>query len=56
MDTLIAIYPMLKAAWVVLFFLLFLGVVAWVMRPSARDRYAAMARLPLNDDPRPPRR
>lgn len=52
MDTLIAIYPTLKAIWVVWFFVLFIGVVAWVMRPSAKARYAAMAQLPLNDDPR----
>mgnify|MGYP000211824415 CR=1 FL=1 len=33
-------------------FLLIIGTVAWVMRPSAKDRYAALAKLPLNDDPR----
>lgn len=52
MDTLIAIYPTLQAVWVVWFFALFVGLVAWVMRPSAKARYATMARLPLNDDPR----
>ena len=52
METLIAIYPALKALWVVWFFVLFVGLVIWVMRPSAKDRYAAMAQLPLNDDPR----
>ena len=52
MDTLIALYPMLKALWVVWFFVLFVGVVAWVMRPSAKGRYQDMARIPLNDDPR----
>ena len=52
MDTLIAIYPTLQAVWGVWFFALFVGLVAWVMRPSAKARYAAMARLPLNDDPR----
>ncbi|HYF08540.1 MAG TPA: CcoQ/FixQ family Cbb3-type cytochrome c oxidase assembly chaperone [Acetobacteraceae bacterium] len=52
MDTLIALYPVFRAIWVVWFFLLFVGLVLWVMRPSAKGRYAAMARLPLNDDPR----
>lgn len=52
MESLIAAYPTLKALWVVWFFVLFVGMVAWVMRPSAKARYQAMARLPLNDDPR----
>jgi cytochrome c oxidase cbb3-type subunit 4 len=56
MDTLLSFYPMLKTVWVVWFFVLFVGMVAWVMRPSAKERYQAMARLPLNDDTRALRR
>ena len=52
MDTLIGLYPTLKALWVVWFFLIFIGMLVWVMRPSAKDRYRAMGEIPLNDDQR----
>ena len=50
MDTLIALYPTLKALWVVWFFLLFLGSLAHVLRPSKRRQYEALADIPLRDD------
>ncbi|MBX6374171.1 MAG: cbb3-type cytochrome c oxidase subunit 3 [Acetobacteraceae bacterium] len=54
MDTLIAFYPTLKTLWVVWFFLLFLGMLALVLRPSKRRHYEAQADIPLRDD-LPPR-
>ncbi len=56
MDTLIELYPLFRALWVVWFLLLFVGMLVWVMRPAAKERYRAMGQLPFNDDPRPPRR
>lgn len=50
MQTLVALYPTLKALWVVLFLLLFIGVVALVLRPSKRRDYARAAEIPLHDD------
>lgn len=34
----------------VLFFLVFTGVIVWVMRPSAKAKYEAAGRLPLESD------
>ena len=51
MDWLVSIYPILRALWVVWFLLLFLGIVLWVMRPSAKARYREMGGIPLQDDP-----
>jgi cytochrome c oxidase cbb3-type subunit 4 len=49
-DTLITVYPTLKALWVLWFFLLFLGMLAFVLRPSRRRYYEALADIPLRDD------
>ncbi|PHK94643.1 CcoQ/FixQ family Cbb3-type cytochrome c oxidase assembly chaperone [Pseudoroseomonas rhizosphaerae] len=52
----LAIYPMLKAAWVVWFFLMFGFIIAWVLRPGRRRSYEALADIPLRDElPRAPR-
>ena len=52
MQTLIDLYPLFRTLWVVWFFLLFAGMLVWVMRPSAKDRYRTMGEIPLQDDPR----
>lgn len=53
----LAIYPLLKAAWVVWFFLLFGFILAWVLRPGRRHAYQALADIPLRDEaPRAPNR
>jgi cbb3-type cytochrome oxidase subunit 3 len=53
MDTLIALYPTLRALWVVWFFLLFVAMLVLVLRPSKRRHYEAQADIPLrNDRPR----
>ncbi|MFC7610411.1 cbb3-type cytochrome oxidase subunit 3 [Teichococcus aestuarii] len=46
----LAIYPLLKAAWVVWFFLLFGFILAWVLRPGRRHAYRALADIPLRDE------
>lgn len=38
----------------VLFFLFFVGVLFWVMRPGSKEGYERAGRMPLDDDP-PPR-
>jgi cbb3-type cytochrome oxidase subunit 3 len=48
---LFAAYPLLKAAWVVWFFLLFGFILAWVLRPARRRAYQALADIPLHDAP-----
>lgn len=50
METLLAHYPTLRTLWVVWFFLLFVGIVVWVLRPSRRRHYEHMAEIPLRDD------
>ncbi len=54
MDWLASIYPTLRALWVVWFFLLFVGMVVWVMRPSKRKEYERAGEIPFQDerDPR----
>ncbi|MDJ0388379.1 cbb3-type cytochrome c oxidase subunit 3 [Roseomonas sp. E05] len=51
---LIALYPLLKTAWVVWFFVLFSFILFWVLRPGKRHAYQALADIPLRDEaPRP---
>jgi len=44
-----SLYPSIAALWVVWFFLLFGGIVAWVMRPSRRRDYERAGRIPFGD-------
>jgi cytochrome c oxidase cbb3-type subunit 4 len=50
-DFLLSIYPHLRALWVVWFFLLFIGMLAWVLRPSKRAAYEEAGAIPLRDEP-----
>ncbi len=50
MDWLASIYPTLRALWVVWFFLLFVGMVLWVMRPSKKRDYERAGEIPFRDD------
>lgn len=52
---LIALYPLLKTAWVVWFFALFGFILVWVLRPAKRQGYQAMAGIPLRDETLPAR-
>jgi cytochrome c oxidase cbb3-type subunit IV len=45
-----SIYPMLKSLWVVWFFLVFAGIVAWALWPSRRKRLEKHGEIPLRKD------
>ena len=55
MQSLVEFYPALRALWVVWFFVLFLGMVWFVMRPSRRKHFESLGDIPLRDDRAPPR-
>lgn len=55
MQNLVELYPALRALWVVWFFILFLGMVWFVMRPSQRKHFESLGDIPLRDDRAPPR-
>ncbi|MDO9711291.1 cbb3-type cytochrome oxidase subunit 3 [Paracraurococcus lichenis] len=42
----------LSTVWVVWFFVLFLGMLAYVLRPSKRQQYQRMAEIPFRDEAR----
>ena len=46
-------YAFVRSAWVVWMMALFVGIVAWVLWPSNRDRFRRASRIPLSDDDRP---
>jgi len=41
---------LLSTIWVVWFFVLFLGMLWYVLRPSKRQHYASLADIPLRDE------
>jgi len=47
---LIKLQSILSTLWVVWFFILFGGIVFYVMRPSKRQHYASLADIPLRDE------
>jgi cytochrome c oxidase cbb3-type subunit 4 len=51
MQTLIEGLPALRAMWVVWFFVLFLGMLWFVLRPSKKRHFEDQANIPLRDDP-----
>jgi cytochrome c oxidase cbb3-type subunit 4 len=51
MHTLIESLPALRAMWVVWFFVLFLGMLWFVLRPSKKRHFESQADIPLRDDP-----
>jgi cytochrome c oxidase cbb3-type subunit 4 len=55
MDTLIEHLPTLRAMWVVWFFVLFLGMLWFVLRPSKKQHFESQADIPLRDDTSRPR-
>lgn len=42
-----------RSAWVVWMMALFLGIVAWALWPSNRERFRRASRIPLSEDDRP---
>jgi len=55
MENLVELYPALRALWVVWFFVLFLGMLCLVLRPSRKQHFEALADIPLRDDRARPR-
>lgn len=53
-DFLLAIYPHLRALWVVWFLVIFLGMLVWVLRPSKRAAYEDAGSIPFREDPPAP--
>ena len=47
---LVKLQSLLSTIWVVWFFVLFLGMLWFVLRPSKRQHYASLADIPLRDD------
>jgi len=50
MEWLAANYGLLKQLWVLWFFLLFAGIVAWAFWPGNKQRLEAQGRIPLEND------
>jgi cbb3-type cytochrome oxidase subunit 3 len=50
---LVKLQSILSTIWVVWFFVLFLGMLAYVLRPSKRQQYQRMADIPLRDGAAP---
>lgn len=48
---LLKLQSLLSTIWVVWFFVLFLGMLWYVLRPSKRQHYASLADIPLRDEP-----
>jgi len=46
-----AIHPMLATVWVVWFFVLFGGIVLYVMAPHRKHGYERAGDIPLRDEP-----
>jgi len=47
---LIKLHSLLSTVWVVWFFLLFVGMLVYVLRPSKRRFYESQADIPLRDE------
>lgn len=47
---LVKLQSILSTIWVVWFFVLFIGMLAFVLRPSKRQQYQRLADIPLRDD------
>lgn len=44
------LYALLRPLWIVWFAVLFVGIVAWALRPANRRRFEEHGRIPLRDD------
>ena len=50
MQILTDLLPVFRALWVVWFFVLFLGMLWFVLRPSKKTHFESQADIPLRDD------
>lgn len=48
--------PLFNSLWVLWFFLLFGGILLWVLRPSRKRLWEERGRMVLRDEPSAPRR
>ncbi|RAI59896.1 cbb3-type cytochrome oxidase subunit 3 [Roseicella frigidaeris] len=46
-----SLHSLLSTIWVVWFFVLFLGILVYVLRPSKRRHFERLADIPLRDEP-----
>jgi cytochrome c oxidase cbb3-type subunit 4 len=49
-ETLTSQLPLIRTLWVVWFFVLFLGMLWFVLRPSRKQHFESQADIPLRDD------
>jgi cytochrome c oxidase cbb3-type subunit 4 len=49
-ETLTSQLPLIRTLWVVWFFVLFLGMLWFVLRPSKKQHFESQADIPLRDD------
>lgn len=49
--TLAHLHELLSTLWVAWFFVLFTGILLWVLRPGTRDRAQSHAEIPFRNDP-----
>jgi cytochrome c oxidase cbb3-type subunit 4 len=50
LDTLASLQPILSTLWVVWFFVLFTGIILYVMAPWRKRRYEQAGAIPLRDE------
>lgn len=50
METLTEFTLVVRDYWGIAMMALFIGILAWVMRPGSKKTYDAAARIPLADD------
>lgn len=55
METLQDIAGFLRGYWGLWLMLIFVGLIAWTLRPSARQKHRDASRIPLEDDQEPGR-
>lgn len=56
MEALTSLLPLIRTLWVVWFFVLFLGMLWFVLRPSRKQHFESQADIPLRDDDHAARR
>jgi cytochrome c oxidase cbb3-type subunit 4 len=51
LDTLASLQSILSSLWVAWFFVLFTGIILYVMSPWRKQRYERAGDIPLRDEP-----
>jgi cbb3-type cytochrome oxidase subunit 3 len=44
------LHSVLAVIWVVWFFVLFVGLVVWAMRPGKKEHFERLRRIPMRDE------